>query len=73
MKMTDIPEIAQLNVSEKILLVEDIWESIISDEESVSIPQSHEEEIKRRYLKYKSNPGSLLSLEQLQKRIERRK
>ncbi|GFP37621.1 hypothetical protein HKBW3S44_01297, partial [Candidatus Hakubella thermalkaliphila] len=58
---------------EKILLVEDIWDSIVSDESVVSVPQSHMEELDRRLRRYESAPGTLLSLEELRTRIERRK
>lgn len=73
MRVSDIPEIAQLSTPEKILLVEDLWDSIASDESSVPVPHSHMEELDRRIKRYESDPGNLLSLEELRVRIERRK
>jgi len=73
MRIVDIPEIDSLSTSEKILLVEDLWDRITVDEPSVPVPQSHKEELDRRLRRYKSHPGNLLSLEELQGRIERRK
>ena len=73
MRASDIPEIIQLSIPEKILLVEDLWDSIASDESAVRVPQSHVEELHRRFKRYESAPGNLLSLEELQTRIERRK
>lgn len=73
MRVSDIPEIAQLSAPEKILLIEDLWDSIVSDESNVPVPQSHIEELKRRLKSYESKPGNLLSLEELQVRIERSK
>jgi putative addiction module component (TIGR02574 family) len=73
MHVSDIPEIARLSTPEKILLVEDLWDSIASDESRVPMPQSHTEELDRRLRSYESNPGNLLSLEELQTAIERRK
>jgi len=69
----DIPDIKNLSTAEKILLVEDLWDSIASDESVVPVPQSHMEELKRRLKSYESAPGNLLSLEELQTRIEKRK
>jgi len=66
MRVSDIPEIAQLSAPEKILLIEDLWDSIASDESNVPVPQSHIEELKRRLKSYESKPGNLLSLEELQ-------
>jgi putative addiction module component (TIGR02574 family) len=73
MRVTDIPEIDRLSPPEKILLVEDLWDSIAAEESSVPVLQSHIEELDRRIESYKSHPGNLLSLEELRGRIERRK
>jgi putative addiction module component (TIGR02574 family) len=73
MRLTDIPEIAQLSTPEKILLVEDLWESIAGDEAGLAVPQSHIDELDRRIDAYESHPGNLLSLEELRSRIEKRK
>jgi putative addiction module component (TIGR02574 family) len=73
MRVKDIPEIERLSTAEKILLVEDIWDSISSEEAAVPVPQSHMAELDRRLEKYKSGPGELLSLDDLKKRIESRK
>lgn len=72
MRINDIPEIAGLSTPEKILLVEDLWDSIAAHESSVPAPQNHKEELDRRLRSQASNPGKLLSLEKLQGRIEKR-
>jgi putative addiction module component (TIGR02574 family) len=72
-RVNDIPEITKLSTPEKILLVEDLWDSIVSDVTAVPVPKSHKGELNRRLKRYKSTPGNLLSLEELQTRIERRK
>jgi putative addiction module component (TIGR02574 family) len=71
-RVNDIPEIGRLSTPEKILLVEDLWESIAGDEASVPVPPSHKEELDRRFEKHQADPGRLLSLEELQERIVRR-
>jgi len=73
MHVSDIPEIRKLDTSEKILLVEDLWDSIASDEGEVSVPESHKAELDKRLRQYESAPGTLLSLEELKMRIEKRK
>lgn len=73
MRASDIPELTKLSTPEKILLVEDLWDSIASDESAVPIPQSHLEELNKRLKRYESTPGSLLSLDELQTRLERRR
>jgi len=54
-------------------LIEDLWDSITSDESAVPVPKSHMEELDRRLKRYESAPGTLLSLEELRTRIERGK
>ena len=73
MRIRDIPEITKLSTPEKILLVEDLWDSIASDESMVPVPESHKEELDKRFKKYESAPGNLLSLEELRAKIDRRK
>lgn len=57
MRVADIPEISKLSTPEKILLVEDLWDTIASDESSVPVPRSHREELDRRLKKHKSVQG----------------
>lgn len=73
MPVIDIPEIAQLTTHEKILLVEDLWESITPEAKALSVPESHQDELDRRLRRHEANPGKLLTLEELQERIEARK
>ena len=73
MRVKDIPQIDKLSIPEKILLVEDLWDNINSAEFDVPVPQSHISELDKRLGKHKSNPGELLSLHELRKRIESRK
>ena len=72
MRISDIPEIAKLSAQEKILLVKDIWDSIALDESVLPIPRSHIDELDRRLRMHESAPGNLLTLEELQARIEKR-
>ncbi len=73
MRISDIPQISKLSAAEKILLVEDLWDAISSDEAGVPVPWSHREELDKRLTQYKSAQGKLLSLEELQVRVEKRK
>ncbi len=72
MQVKDIPEIANLSTPEKILLIEDLWDSIRGDQTNIPVPRSHLEELEKRLAGYRENPGSLLTLEELQSRVESR-
>jgi len=73
MRVNDIPEIAGLTIPEKILLLEDLWDSIASEESSIPVPQSHREELDRRLADYEKDPGRLLTLDDLRGRVEARR
>ncbi len=73
MRVDEIPEITRLTVPEKILLLEDLWDSIASEASSVPVPQSHREELDRRLAEYERDPGRLLILEDLRGRVEARR
>ena len=73
MKVEDVPKISQLSIPEKILFVEELWDSISSVDSKIPIPDSHKDELKKRLKKHLRSPGALLSLNELQTRIEKRK
>ena len=73
MKVKDIPELTTLSVPERILLAEDIWDSISGEEVEMPVPESHKRELDRRFEERMKAPGLLLSLDELQERINRRK
>ena len=73
MRVNEIPELTKLNIPEKILLIEDLWDSIAIEEDTVQIPKKHMMELDRRFEKYSAAPGGLLTLEELCSRIDLRK
>ena len=73
MRVKDLPEISKLSTPEKILLVEDLWDNISADDSSIPVPESHKAELDKRFKRYQSAPGTLLSLDDLTTRIEKRK
>ena len=73
MRATDIPGFDQLSGPEKMLLVEQIWDSITADESKVSVPDSHLSEVDRRLSRHHASPGKLLTLEELVQRVQNRK
>ena len=66
MNAIEVAEISNLSTPEKILFLEDLWDSISLNEEEIAIPDSHKAELDRRLEKYLASPGELLTLEELQ-------
>ncbi|HEX2091912.1 MAG TPA: addiction module protein [Longimicrobiaceae bacterium] len=57
--MATIPlsEILKLSVAERIQLVEDIWDSIAAEPDSVSLTEEQRQELDRRLADQQANPG----------------
>ena len=51
-------EINKLSISERILLVEDIWDSIARENESFELSQTQKDELDKRSQFFKKNPMS---------------
>ena len=73
MHVREIPQFYELSTAEKILLVEEMWDTITAEEAEVSVPESHQAELDARLKAYEANPGNLLTLEELRARIDRQK
>ena len=52
------PSIRELSVTERLQLLEDIWDSILEDEAAPPLSESQRAEIDRRLEAYDANPGS---------------
>ena len=70
MRVDTIPEIDSLSTAEKILLVEDLWDSIVADATPLPVPRSHLDELERRWERSASSPGELLTLEELKVTVD---
>ncbi|MBN1566515.1 MAG: addiction module protein [Acidobacteria bacterium] len=61
--------IFDLSISEKLQLLEDLWDDIASDPTAVPVQEWQKEELYRRKQNLLKNPGSALSWEEIQRRI----
>lgn len=69
---TQLSEILQLSVAERIQLVEDIWDSIAAAPENVSLTEEHEAELERRLESYQANPNEGISWNDLKNKLRKR-
>ena len=58
-------DIQQLNSSEKLDLIAQLWNSLPNSLESVPIPDSHREELDRRLAAADENPHAAISWEEV--------
>ena len=50
-------EIKKLSIPERILLVEDIWDSIATENEAFELSQSQKDELDKRSFSFEQNPS----------------
>jgi len=73
MQPSDIPEITKLSIPEKILFLEELWDTITARDVEIPVPGSHKAELDKRLKRHRSSQGKRLTLEELQARIVSRK
>ncbi|HVF67536.1 MAG TPA: addiction module protein [Pyrinomonadaceae bacterium] len=64
---TQLEDILQLSVSERIQLAEDIWDSIAANPESLALTDAERQELDRRLESYARNPDEGVSWDDLKK------
>ena len=64
-----IANILKLNVSERIQLVEDVWDSIVSFPEALPLTDKQKKEIDRRLMAYHNNPSLGSPWKEVKKRV----
>ncbi|MBL1212681.1 MAG: addiction module protein [Ignavibacteriae bacterium] len=69
-KYNSIENIKELSVAEKILIVEDIWESILSSKEEIILSDEQKEELDSRVENYNKNTNDVKPWSEVKKNIE---
>ena len=69
MTTTEIDNVLKLPVEQRILLVEDVWDSIRPQSKRIPVPESHKQELDRRLEKYRHDPSALLNDQQLKQAV----
>lgn len=61
--------IDRMSVAERILLVEEIWDSITADEAEVPLTEAQRQDLQRRLAAYEANPKVGSSWEEVKARL----
>ena len=61
--------IDQLSVAQRILLVEEIWDSIATTEEEIPLTEAQKQDLQRRIAAYEANPKAGSSWEEVKARL----
>jgi len=65
-------DILNMSISDRIQLVEDIWDSIAEMPEAISLTDSQKRELDHRLDSYHKNPSAGSPWEEVRKRIQKR-
>ena len=66
-------DIQGLSVPERIVLVEQIWDSIVAEEDGLEVTQAQKDELDRRLAAYEANPDEGAAWEEVKARLRARK
>ncbi len=67
-----VEEIKKLSIAERILVVEEIWDSIAAEQESLAVTEAQKEELDRRLDAYYASPDEGASWEEVKSRLQKR-
>ena len=66
-------ELKKLSKSEKLLLINDLWDEIAQDSDDIDIPESHLRLLDERYEAYLENPDKGKSWEEFKRELKGKK
>lgn len=69
---TEFSQVFELSLSEKLQLLEDLWDSIVQAPEQIPVLDWQKEELAKRKAAYLQNPDSGSSWEAVKERIRNR-
>lgn len=72
MKPISAGDLLELTVSERVLLVEDIWDSVATIPDAIPLTDKQREELDRRLAAYHKDPNTGSPWEEVKSRIARR-
>ena len=72
MKKISVSDVLELPVSERILFVEDVWDSIAVTPDAVPLPAWQRKELERRLAAYRKNPNAGSPWAVVKARVRRR-
>ena len=62
-------DISEISIAERIQLAEDLWDSILEQQEELPLSQAQQQELERRLENYEKNPTNGSSWEDVKKRL----
>ncbi len=64
------PDVENLSIAERIMLVEQIWDSIVAEQGSLKVTKAQQHELDRRLEAYQASPNRGANWEDVKARIQ---
>ncbi|MDQ3816372.1 MAG: addiction module protein [Acidobacteriota bacterium] len=68
---TELSDILQMSVAERIQLVEDIWDSLAASPESIPVTDAQKAELDRRLQAHAQNPDEGIPWDELKEKVRK--
>lgn len=68
--MVDLSNIKELSIAERILYVEDIWDSIAADQHSLEVTREQREELDKRVIAHNKTPEVVSTWDDVKLRLK---
>ena len=65
-----IDEIKMLDITERIILVEEIWDSIAKEQDNIGLSAYEKEVLDARLASFENNPDALMSWDEMKSKIQ---
>ncbi len=64
-----IDKVKKLSISERMIIIEDIWDSIISSNKDIAVTEEQKKDLDQRLADYYDNPSEGSTWDEVKKRI----
>ena len=70
MRLADLPEVRALSAREKLQLLDELWQNVAHDLDSLEVSETEQKLLDQRWAAFLRDPAAALSLEQLKEQVK---
>jgi putative addiction module component (TIGR02574 family) len=70
MRLADLPDVRALSAREKLQLLDELWQDVAHDLDSLEVSEKEKELLDQRWAGFLRDPAAALSLEQFKERVK---
>ena len=70
MRLADLPEVRALSTHEKLQLLDELWQNVAHDLDSLEVSETEQKLLDQRWAAFLRDPAAALSLEQFKERVK---